>query len=384
MHANRQRFRSVLSVQNLVISSAFFITAIGILYSPDKTQGLKDLQRQLAILIFPFAFSLSGLDWEKYKMNFLKIFSFTCVGTVLYLYADAIRIIQYNKLPLSSLFTQAFLNHNFSNTINMHATYMGMYCLLSATILLLCFLRETGIKRRLVYLSGILILLAGLVQLASRSVLISAIFIAIAFPFLMLKGVKRVTLISGITAIAIFITLVIININSFRERYIAQFKEDLVQTSINNEILEPRIVRWRLALQLIEQSPLYGHGSGSEKRLLNDAYFQHKLYISYLHELNAHNEYLSIALKTGAWGLFVFLITLFITFLVAFYNRDILFASFWAIVCIVSFSENILDVNKGIFFYAFFLTLFMYSGKPFERLSRFKSRPKNPVPLAGK
>lgn len=384
IHSNKRRFRSVLSIQNLLISSVFFVTAIGIFYSPDKTQGLKDLQRQLAILIFPLIFSLSGLDWKKYKMNFLQIFSFTCVVTVLYLYLDAIRIILYYKLPLSSLLTQAFLNHNFSNTINIHATYLGMYCLLSAAVLLFSFLREPGYQKRIVYLLCLFILLAGLVQLASRSVLISAIFIAIAFPFLMLKGAKRVSLISGIAVMAIFITLIIININSFRNRFVAQFKEDLVQTSINNEIAEPRIVRWRLVLQFIEQSPLYGHGSGSEKKLLNEAYFEHKLYISYLHELNAHNEYLSIALKTGAWGLFIFLMTLFIAFLAAFYNRDILFASFWAIVCIVSFSENILDVNKGIFFYSFFLTLFIYSGKPFERLSRFKSKPKSPALQAGK
>jgi O-antigen ligase len=384
INSNRQRFRSVLTIPNLLISSVFFVTLIGIVYSHDKTQGIKDLQRQLAILIFPLVFSLSGLDWKKYRMNFLQIFSFTCAGTILYLYGDAMRIILYNKLPLSSLFTQAFLNHNFSNPINLHATYLGMYCLLSATILLFSFIQETVRLRRIVYLLCVFILVAGLVQLASRSVLISAIFIAIAFPFLLLKGVKRVRLISGIAAMAIFITFIIININSFRERYVAQFKEDLVQTSINNEILEPRIVRWRLVLQLIEQSPLYGHGSGSEKRLLNDAYFEHKLYISYLHELNAHNEYLSMALKTGAWGLFVFLMTLFITFLAAFQNRDVLFASFWAIVCIVSFSENILDVNKGIFFYSFFLTLFIHSGKPFERLSRFNSRSKSPAVQAGK
>jgi len=259
-----------------------------------------------------------------------------------------------------------------------------MYCLLSAAVLLFSFLRERGVQKRIIYLLCIFILLAGLVQLASKSVLISAIFIAIAFPFLLLKGIRRVNLISGLAVMAIFITFLIININSFRDRYVAQFKEDLVQTAINNEIIEPRIVRWRLALQLIEQSPLYGHGSGSEKRLLNDAYFKHKLYISYLHELNAHNQYLSIALKTGAWGLFIFLITLFITFLAAFYNRDILFASFWAIICIVSFSENILDVNKGIFFYAFFLTLFMYSGKPFERLPRFNSRLQGSALPAGK
>ncbi|MEI9807330.1 MAG: O-antigen ligase family protein [Bacteroidota bacterium] len=374
IHSNRQRFRSAFTIQNLLVSSVFFVTAIGILYSHDKAQGIKDLQRQSAIILFPFLFSVSGLDWKKYRMNFLRIFAFTCVATILYLYIDAISIILYNKLPLRVLFTQVFLNHNFSSPVNIHATYLGMYCLLSGVVFLYSFLNERSRSWRIIYLLSILILLAGLVQLASKSVLISAIAIAVFFPFFMLKGVKRVSLITGMAIIGVFITCIIINISSFRSRYVTQFKDDLVQTSINNEILEPRIVRWRLALQLISQSPLYGHGSGSEKRLLNDSYFNNKLYNSYLHELNTHNQYLSIALKTGSLGLFVFLFTLFIAFLAAFYNRDILFGSFWAIVCIVSFSENVLDVNKGIFFYAFFFSLFIQSGKPFGRLSRSNGR----------
>jgi O-antigen ligase len=52
INSNRQRFRSVLTIPNLLISSVFFVTLIGIVYSHDKTQGIKDLQRQLAILIF--------------------------------------------------------------------------------------------------------------------------------------------------------------------------------------------------------------------------------------------------------------------------------------------------------------------------------------------
>lgn len=377
IHINRHRLRLVFTTPNLLLSSVFLVSAIGILYSQDKTQGLRDLERQLAILLFPLILSLSGLDLGKYKMNFLKLFSFTCVLTILYLYMDAIRIILYNKLPLSHLFSQVFLNHNFSNPIGIHATYLGMYCLFSTAIFLYLFLKEVRLSGRIVYMLCVSILLAGLLQLGSRSVLISAGIIAGLFPFLLLKGARRSSLILVITVTAVFITVIIININAFKTRYIAQFKHELVQPSMDSEVSEPRIVRWRLALQLIEKSPLYGYGTGAERQLLKEVYFNNKLYNSYLHELNAHNQYLSILLKTGMWGLLIFLFTLFTAFVIAFRKKDILFGSFLVIISIVSVSENILDVNKGIFFYAFFFSLFIHSGKPFERLFRFKSRQDN-------
>lgn len=374
IHIRKQKLRSILTVQTLLPASVFFITVAGLLYSQDKAQGITDLQVQLAIILFPLSLAACGLDLQKYKMIFLKIFSFTCVFTILYLYADAIRIVLYNKLSLSVLFSPAFINHNFSNPIDIHATYLGMYCLLAAAVLLYSFLKENNNGSRFIYFLSILILLAGLLQLASRSVLISAMVIAPCFPFLMLKGTKRVNLVAAIVIAAIFLVSVIMNVPSFKMRYVAQLKEDLAQVSINNEILEPRIVRWEYIIKLIERSPVYGYGSGSERRLLQETWFSNKLYNSYLHELNAHDEYLSVTLKTGIWGLLIFLFTLLGGFTTACRNRDIVFGSFLIIICIVSFSENLLDVNKGIFFYSFFFSLFMQSGKPFHWLFRFEKR----------
>src|SRR5437899_13049548 len=93
---------------------------------------------------------------------------------------------------------------------------------------------------------------------------------------------------------AIFMMMVAIfgisGIDSFKQRYIFELKNDLTQASINNELLEPRIRRWQTAWELVKQSPLVGYGSGSEKRILMEKYFDEKLYNSYLSQLNAHNQ----------------------------------------------------------------------------------------------
>jgi O-antigen ligase len=117
--------------------------------------------------------------------------------------------------------------------------------------------------------------------------------------------------------------------------------------------------RWNLELQLIKKSPLIGYGGGSEKDVLKEKYFEQKFYRSYLFQLNAHNQYFSFLINSGIIGLFVYLYFLFFGFSGAIKKRDFLLLSFLILIAVVSVSENILDVNKGIFFYSFFSSLFL-------------------------
>jgi hypothetical protein len=64
-------------------------------------------------------------------------------------------------------------------------------------------------------------------------------------------------------------------------------------------------------------------------------------------------------LRSGIIGLLIYLIVLYYAFVQAIRKKDFLFFSFLVLVATVSVSENILDVNKGIFFYSFFLSFFL-------------------------
>ncbi len=89
--------------------------------------------------------------------------------------------------------------------------------------------------------------------------------------------------------------------------------------------------------------------------------FKKKYYNSFINKLNTHNQYLSFALKSGLIGLLVYLVTLVFGFKKALTNKDLLFFSFMTVVTFVSFSENYLEVEKGIIFYAFFFSFFSFS-----------------------
>jgi O-antigen ligase len=372
IHLNKNKVKSIFSFQTLILSSVFFVNLIGTIYSPDKKEAFNDLERQLALLLFPILIPASGINLALYRNALLKVFGVTCVIAIIYLFIYALRVILYNHLPFSYLFSTFLTNHNFSAPIGMHATYMSMYVSLSLISFIFFFLNEKGRNRKILYGMCILILMAGLIQLASRSVFLATLFtLVFLFPFFIRRGINRMKFVM-ITLPVIFAALIgIYRINWLRQRYIVELKNDLTQASINNDILEPRIARWRIAWKLYQQAPLIGYGSGAEKKLLMEEYFRQRLYNSYLNKLNAHNQYLSMMLKTGILGLLIFLCALTYGCLKAWQNRDILFAGFMMLIAFVSFSENILDVNKTIFFYSFFFSFFIYSTREMPPLKPF-------------
>lgn len=360
IHTDRSRIKNIFRKPVLVLTSIYLLTLAAIWYSPDKADAFNVAGRQLAILIFPLLFSLTGLNLEKYKLQLISIFAFACMGTILYLYADAINTILSLHMPLSSLFTIMFMNHNFSMPIGIHATYLSVYTAFSMLSFLYLFFREQHLLQKWIYIIAVLVLSAGLLQLSSRTVFIASLFIInFLFPFFFFKGKKRVLFFLTASLVSAITLLLINNVDSFKTRYISELKTDLTDSVMIIENTEPRIARWNATLELVKRSPVIGYGTGAEKELLKEKYFEKGLYISFLNEFNAHNEYLSIAIKTGLLGLALFVYVLYFGFAAALKKRDILFLGFMVLIAVVSVSENLLSLNKGIFFYSFFFSLFL-------------------------
>lgn len=372
IHLRKDKLRSLAKVENLTLSSIFLLTVIGIAWSPDKGQAMKDVQRQLAILLIPIILSLTNLDLYQYKNKILTFLVVTCTATVIYLYVDAFRIIAYNKLPAKQILSPFFLNHNFSAPVGIHATYLSMYISLAIAWLLVVLTSEKKRSLRSLQIVILMLLIAGLLQLASRAVLFTTIaYVVIVFPLLFPPPFARTKFIVVSLSLSLLAIVAITQIDSYRNRYVVALQEDLTQTPVNNELLEPRIIRWKIALELFKKSPVIGYGSGTEKRILKERYFEKKLFNSYIQELNSHNQYLSLLLKTGILGLAIFIFSLFRGFSAAWSKKDTVFICFLLLIATVSFSENILDVNKGIFFYAFFFSFFLKTSKPFTHFTRF-------------
>jgi O-antigen ligase len=339
----------------------FALTLACTFYSNHTEMALKEMERQLALILFPLIFTALTISIEKYRMRLLTIFGFTCILLIIYLYFDALAVIRFNKLPLSALFKNGFTNHNFVEPISLHATYFSVFLSLSLAVYLYQMIFSKGMIVKFLYASGCLVLITGMLQLSARAPIIATLLIVLLlFPLLLLKGHTRRKFVTISCSFSILVFICAFSMKSFRTRFIQDAKDDMAMHTPDSQVLiESRMIRWRSAWELIRRSPLIGYGSGSEISLLKDKYFENHLYNSYLNELNAHNQYLSFLLKSGIIGLSVYLYLLYMGFRIAIREKDFFLCSFLVIISLVSFTENILDVNKGIFFYSFFFTLLL-------------------------
>jgi len=349
-----------------ILSSVFLITVYSTAYAADRASAYNEWGRQILILLFPLVFYLLRIDLKKYRNFLLMGFSLVCTATVCFLYLYAVFTIRFYGLPLLSLFSHAFANHNFSAPVDIHATFFSMQLGLSLIFLLSLFLQEQRMRYRLLLLFCMLVLSAGLIQLSSKSVCCCMfLLINLGLPWF-LNGkiaIRQYVLVTAtVSLIAVGLIFSLGTLSTLRERFVGQLRNDLSQAPAV-EFGDSRLSRWNIVAGLIARSPVTGYGAGSEIPLLRDSFFEHQLYRSFLSRLNAHNQYLSFLLKSGVIGLLIYLATLLFGFRKAIAGRDLLFFAFVSLIAFVSLSENLLDVNKGIIFYAFFFSFFIFSAE---------------------
>ena len=369
IHFNKLALKPLFTRRILVLQSVFFVTVSSTIYATDKNLAFNEWGLDITILLVPILFCINQLDLKKYYPQLLTIFSLSTAATIVYLYINAITTIRFYDMPLSMLFSPAFTNHNFAQPIDMHATFFSLQIALALVFVISALVKERRLANRIFYAFVGLILLAGIIQLSSKSVFGALLLtINIALPLFLLRGARRIRFMTVAASSTIIIACVLFSSRTFRDRYLTQLNEDFSSLKTNQRV-EPRILRWGLAIELIEKSPVIGYGAGSEIPLLQDKYFAKKYYTSYLHRLNAHNEYMSFMIKSGIWGFVVYILTLVYGFRIAIRKKDIVFFAFMMLLAVVSLSENILDMDKGVMFYSFFFPFFVFISEQKEKLA---------------
>ncbi len=349
--------------QFFLFQVVFFLSVAGYFYSLHKSNASFLMERQLTILLFPVILPLA-INISLVKVNMaLASLALSSTVAIVFLFSSMFYsiIVELNLPVLSSISSGAFFNHQFSKPLSIHAGYLSLY--ISLSIIFLTHLydrgRSIGIKIFLIIL--LTMLFAGLFFLASRNIIIATFFILIiVYPFYKIKNkLSYIIILTGILASGF---LVIRNIPYLHERFSVNLISDInpIRSSagITYSINEPRYERWKGAVELIKRSPMIGYGTGDEIPMMKTEYIKRGHYISYLENYNAHNQYLSYFLKNGLIGLMIFFFVFSYYLSLAITSKNFVYLSFLIVLLIGFYTENILDANKGIVFFAFFNTLF--------------------------
>ena len=79
------------------------------------------------------------------------------------------------------------------------------------------------------------------------------------------------------------------------------------------------------------------------------------------YRLRAHNQYLTFAATFGIFGLLYFIFTLIYPMRVLNKTRDFLYVTFWITAVLSMITEDTLETQAGVTFFAFFNCLYLFA-----------------------
>ena len=341
----------------LIINSSLYITyLISLLYTSNFDYATKHLLTALSLAVLPLAFYFLNtahfFSKNVLKKTFLNTF---WMGSVVYSLVVYCSFFLYSnpRYPLkdANFFRKASTSIPL---IDQHPIYSSI--ILSLAILIgLYYLLDSNKKYKFVVGLGQLSLLTLLFILMSKGVILA--LIASVFILLIFKLLNPFKFIYTILTGSLILVFLYVAIPQKNNRFSQLFNEKSYSNLNKNNSTSIRINIYKCAWTKIKDAPLFGYGFGDVKDELINCY---TLKSSFMvkERYNSHNQYLSIWLSTGIFGLLIFCYALFYNLRLSFKADDYLGFSILLFFIVILFFENILERQTGVILFAFLLSLF--------------------------
>ncbi|MEO8150011.1 MAG: O-antigen ligase family protein [Bacteroidia bacterium] len=128
--------------------------------------------------------------------------------------------------------------------------------------------------------------------------------------------------------------------------------------------LSMRFEFWKASVSIIKQNLLFGVGTGDNQLVLNNYYETHHTRLSKQWWLRSHNQFLAIGISFGLVGVTLFLLShLYPVTKLKMYS-DYFYFTFFVIAMLSFLTEDTLETQAGVTFFAFFNSFFLFSRTP--------------------
>ncbi|TVZ52666.1 O-antigen ligase family protein [Dokdonia sp. Hel_I_53] len=332
----------------------YVLIALTFFYSNNQEYALRKLSTLLPLLIFPVLFSLLNTGEVRQLKKWRRPLLLTYIITVFL----------FNLIPFVWLW---ITHYSFEELIihyttvvrvdfgkySIHPIYLSMHN--GLTILFSFFLIVRKLPKGLIYslLAVDAVLLLFLLLFAKKGPLL-ALLLMLGLTLIFHRKNKLFKPYLLITIVLIGLTIVI---PKTRNKFIELFSIENVDTgAINSTNIRYSI--YTTTINLIQKAPVFGYGIGDYREVLTSQFQKDGNEMLYEANYNAHNQYLSFLLIGGVVLLITFLIYLFITGVLAIrYDNQLLILTL-IFYSIVMFTENILERESGVLYFALFLSYF--------------------------
>lgn len=294
-------------------------------------------ETKLSFLVIPVLFYNIR---EKLLSQRLQIFFFFSVGVIFYVfYAIGYMIFFYNTyLNYTFSFTDHYIVYMLYNYLPgaYHHTYIGIYTVFAVVFLIFLLSKLRSAPQKIIAFIFLMLLFSFQVYIGSKmTMIISVIAVAYYFTYLIKSRKKLISIYLVLFSFAGLLTYVI---------------KDWLMISINS--IWYRVEYLKETVRLISDNYWVGVGSHNIKH--------NKLMIQgELKSLVPHNQYLHDFLSNGVLGFLLTISLFYILFRVAIKKRDQLFCTFIIMCFLLGFTEDFLHLQRGVFFFVFFSSLFV-------------------------
>ena len=344
----------------LINSSIFLVYLFSLVHTSNISYAMKKLEISLSLLVFPLVFSLIWRFKELLDYKFL-------LKTIVFVFFHSVvvfTVIVFSYLTyvggFSYLSEPSFIRHftEYLPFIGQHSIYASIYLGLG----LLCFIYLLKLTKKIIYqvaliLEGSFILLL-FISLASKGVLIAS-FVSIIVYCLSIINKKRNQLVLLISIFGLlFFSL---NFSPSLSKRVSLFNTSLSLPSYEGELssTQTRKEIYNCSFKLLKSNWIFGYGFGDVNDKLIKCYSHVSNYLVD-GEFNAHNQYLSILLGCGVFGLLSIIFLLYFNFKVFTIEKHYFFLSVLLFYSIIMFVENILERQSGVILFSFFINLFSF------------------------
>lgn len=124
--------------------------------------------------------------------------------------------------------------------------------------------------------------------------------------------------------------------------------------------LTQRFEYWKTSLDLIKKNPVFGNGTGDLKISFQKEYNNNNSKLKKEYRLRSHNQFLSITVALGIFGLIVFVFSLAAPFLFHKIPDYKLYLGFIFIFLLSLLNEDTLETQVGVTFYALFNSFILF------------------------
>lgn len=335
------------------INSSVYMAFLGtLIYTSNISEASFKLQTTLSLFIFPLLFSLLNKS----------IISQILKNTNIYLAVFVIATFLYNIVPF---FWFYFTHYNIEDLIKhyplliydyigkygIHPIYMSMHCSISIIFSIYLFKDLKSLILKIIIVIINLSIFLFLIIYSKKGPIIGLGITIFSLTFFKENKIKKYYYIT-VVIMAILFTSIPKTRNSFSE--LLKIEEVNKNNSNSTNI---RYSVYQSSFYLFMEAPFTGYSIGDYNEQLKLEYKKNKPYLLNKN-YNSHNQYLSFLLIGGIPLLLLYFYILYYNIKLSLNHKNYLLINIICFYSIVMMSENILERENGVIFFAFFINYF--------------------------